>query len=67
MPMSQKKNPRAAIVMQLMQNVRVVVTTDTRERFAPLETLRVIRVISFMPLLNTHMYVIKMAVKPPLH
>ena len=42
MPRSQKKNSRTAIVMQLMQNVRIAVTTDTRERFAPLETLCVI-------------------------
>ena len=45
MPMSQKKIPRAAIVMQVMQNVRIAVTTDTRERFAPLETLCVIRAL----------------------
>ena len=45
MPMPQKKNPRAAIVMQLMQNVRIAVTTDARERFAPLETLCVIRAL----------------------
>ena len=31
--------------MQLMQNVLIVVTTDTRERFAPLETLSVIRAL----------------------